>query len=99
MSNAANTIGTPDIKDERLQLRLDAQAKSRLQRAASYRHKTVSQFVLTTALEEADKVIRENEIVTLSNPDWKLLYEALEHPPTPNPALAQAFYRFRKANE
>src|SRR3546814_815800 len=71
MSRAAET------KDDRLQVRLDAESKSVLQRAASYRHKTVSQFVLATALEEAEKVIRENEIVTLSGPGWKLFYDAL----------------------
>ena len=48
-----------EAKDERLQVRLDAQAKSVLQRAAGYRHETVSQFVLSTALEQAERVIRE----------------------------------------
>jgi uncharacterized protein (DUF1778 family) len=42
-------------------VRLDAASKSVLQRAARYRRKTVSQFVLATALKEAEKVIRENE--------------------------------------
>jgi len=67
---------TAETKDDRLQVRLDAESKSVLQRAASYRHKTVSQFVLATALEEAAKVIRENEIVTLSSSDWKVFYDA-----------------------
>jgi uncharacterized protein (DUF1778 family) len=98
VSDVADGRRTAENKDERLQLRLDAHAKNRLQRAASYRHKTVSQFVLTTALEAADEVIRENEIVTLSNPDWKLFFDALADPPAPNPALVQAFERYRKAN-
>ena len=38
-----------EAKDDRLQVRLSAEAKTMLQRAANYRHKTVSQFVLTTA--------------------------------------------------
>jgi uncharacterized protein (DUF1778 family) len=88
---------TADIKDDRLQVRLDAESKSVLQRAASYRHKTVSQFVLATALEEAEKVIRENEIVTLSGPDWKIFYDALTNPPPPNPALRKAFAKYKKA--
>lgn len=85
-------------KDERLQVRLDALTKSVLQRAAGYRRKTVSQFVLATALEEAEKVIRENEIVTLSEPDWKRFYDALTNPPPPNPALREVFAKYRKAN-
>jgi uncharacterized protein (DUF1778 family) len=91
MSRAAET------KDDRLQVRLDAESKSVLQRAASYRHKTVSQFVLATALEEAERVIRENEIVTLSGSDWKLFYDALTNPPAPNPALRKAFAKYKKA--
>ncbi len=86
-----------ETKDDRLQLRLDAGSKSLLQRAASYRHKTVSQFVLATAMEEAGKVIRENEVVTLSGPDWKVFYDALTNPPAPNAALRKAFAKYRKA--
>lgn len=84
-----------ETKDDRLQVRLDAESKSVLQRAASYRHKTVSQFVLATAMEEAEKVIRENEIVTLSSPDWKLFYDALTSPPAPNAALRKAFAKYK----
>ena len=87
-----------EAKQERLQIRLDAQAKSILQRAAGHRHKTLSQFVLGTALEEAERVIRENEVVTLSGADWQVFYDALTNPPTPNAALRKAYARYRKAN-
>ncbi len=87
-----------EAKQERLQIRLDAQAKSILQRAASHRQKTLSQFVLSTALEEAERVIRENEVVTLSGADWNVFYEALTNPPSPNTALRKAYARYRKAN-
>lgn len=86
-----------ETKDDRLQVRLDAESKSVLQRAASYRHKTVSQFVLATAMEEAEKVIRENEVVTLSGPDWKIFYDALTNPPAPNAAIRKAFAKYKKA--
>ncbi|MFZ1416213.1 MAG: DUF1778 domain-containing protein [Defluviicoccus sp.] len=86
-----------ETKDDRLQVRLDARSKAVLKRAAGYHHKTVSQFVLATALEEAEKVIREHEIVTLSGPDWTIFYEALTNPPTPNPALRKAFAEYKKA--
>ncbi len=80
-----------EAKQERLQIRLDAQAKSLLQRAAGHRHKTLSQFVLGTALEEAERVIRENEVVTLSGADWQVFYDALTNPPAPNAALRKAY--------
>lgn len=88
---------TAEIKDDRLQVRLDADAKRVLQRAARYRRKSVSQFVLATALDEAEKVIRENEAVTLSGVDWKTFYDALTDPPAPNAALRKAFARYKKA--
>ncbi|MFZ5790514.1 MAG: DUF1778 domain-containing protein [Pseudomonadota bacterium] len=90
---------TEETKDERLQVRLDLRAKSMLQRAAGYRRKTISQFVLSTALEEAERVIRENEAVTLTDADWKLFYDALVHPPKPNAALRKAFDRYKKTRK
>ena len=88
---------TAQAKDERLQVRLDARAKNVLRRAAGYRRKTVSQFVLSTALEEAERVIRSVEVVTLSDRDWDRFYAALIDPPAPNAALRKAFRRYRKA--
>jgi uncharacterized protein (DUF1778 family) len=90
MTESANT------RSERLQVRLDANSKDVLQRAARYQHKTVSQFVLSTALEEAAKVIREKEVVTLTDLDWTRFLDALTNPPEPNPALNRAFDRYRQ---
>ena len=90
---------TAETKDDRLQVRLDAVSKSVLQRAANYRRKTVSQFVLTTALEEAEKVIRENEVISLSGADWAIFLDALTNPPPPNAALRKAFAKYQKATQ
>jgi uncharacterized protein (DUF1778 family) len=87
---------TATIKEDRLQVRLDADAKRTLERAAVYRRKTVSQFVLGTALDEAQRVIRDNETASLSDRDWKRFYDALVDPPKPNAALRRAFQRYRK---
>ena len=87
------------IRDERLQVRLDARAKNMLQRAADYSRKSISQFVLTTALENAERVIHEHEVVTLSDRDWRIFYNALTRAPAPNAKLKQAFKRYKKARE
>jgi uncharacterized protein (DUF1778 family) len=87
---------TVETKDDRLQVRLDVVSKGLLQRAASYRRKTVSQFVLASALEEAEKVIRENEVVSLSRADWAIFFDALTNPPPPNAALRKAFAKHQK---
>jgi uncharacterized protein (DUF1778 family) len=88
---------TIDIKDHRLQVRLNAAAKHTLARAAHYRRKTVSQFVLSTALDEAEKVIRDNETVNLSAADWSIFFDALVNPPPPTAALRKAFAKYQKA--
>lgn len=87
-----------EAKHERLQIRLDARAKNVLQRAAGYRRKALSQFVLGAALEEAERVIQENEVATLSGADWQVFYDALANPPAPNTTLREAFTRYRRAN-
>jgi uncharacterized protein (DUF1778 family) len=89
---------TAESKQDRLQLRLDARSKHILQRAANYRRKSLSQFVLSTALEEAEKVVRDETVVTLSEPDWNLFYDALVTPPAPNAALRKAYRRYRKSH-
>ncbi|GAA4349309.1 DUF1778 domain-containing protein [Variovorax defluvii] len=90
---------TAQTKEGRLQIRLDATSKGVLQRAANYRHKTVSQFVLATALEEAERVVRENEVASLSSADWTIFFDALVDPPPPNAELRKAFAKYQKAKE
>jgi uncharacterized protein (DUF1778 family) len=97
IEESASMARTAESKQDRLQLRLDPRSKRVLQRAADFRHKTVTQFVLSTALREAEKVIRENATVPLADQDWKIFYDALIDPPAPNPALRKAFRRYRKS--
>lgn len=94
MNTAA--LNTAETRGDRLQVRLDARSKSMLQRAASHRRKTVSQFVLATALAEAEKVIEESEVVSLSPADWAIFFDALTNPPPPNAALRKAFAKHQK---
>lgn len=95
MSNPTKT----SPKRDRLQVRLDHEAKAVLERAAGYRHQTVSQFVLESALEQADQVIHDKELVTLSPDDWHRFQAALVDPPAPNSALRKAFATYQKATE
>ena len=94
----ANMPAAAKAKQERIQIRLDAQGKKVLQRATGYRHKTLSRFVLDTALEEAERIIQENELVTLSSADWQVFYDALTNSHAPNAALHRAYAGYRKAN-
>jgi len=78
-------------KAERMYIRLDTQAKKKIEKAAAYSHKTLSEFVLSQALVSANKVINENESLALSESDFSLFLDALDTPGEPNQKLKNAF--------
>jgi len=84
------------VKQERMHIRLDALSKQKLERAATYTHKSLSEFVLGQALHAADEVINENETLTLNQADWEVFLDALENPPQPSEKLKQAFAKRKK---
>lgn len=80
-----------ETKQERMHIRLDANLKRKLERAASYTHKTVSDFVLGQALLSAEKIIQAHESLILTARDWEVFMDALDNPPPPNERLRKAF--------
>lgn len=84
-------VAALQTKTERVQVRIDPEAKRRLERAATLANMTVSAFVVNNALEAADDLIRERERIILNDQDWEIFSEALLNPPEPNAALSKAF--------
>jgi len=84
------------IKQQRMHIRLDSLSKQKLERAAAYANKSLSEFVLGQALHAADEVIHEHETLTLNQADWDVFLDALENPPKPNAKLKQAFAQHKK---
>lgn len=84
------------VKQERMHIRLDALSKQKLERAAAYAHKSLSEFVLGPALNAADEVIHDHEILTLNEADWEVFLDALENPPKPGTKLKRAFTEHKK---
>ncbi|MCY4094968.1 MAG: DUF1778 domain-containing protein [Gammaproteobacteria bacterium] len=85
-----------ESKKERLHLRIDANSKRKLERAASYAETSTSQFVLRNALDAADRMIESHERIVLGQKDWDDFYDALMNPPEPNDALKRAAARYRE---
>lgn len=81
------------IKSERVSLRIDAESKRALERAASYTGSSLSDFVITRALAAAKEVIQAREMVPLSGRDWEAFLDALVNPPAPNANLERALRR------
>lgn len=57
--------GKIEPKRERMHLRLDARSKRKLERAATYEETSITQFVLSNAVEAAERVIEARERIVL----------------------------------
>lgn len=77
-------------KNERINLRLKQSAKNLIERAATFEGKTVSNFILSSALASAEKTIHEHESIQLNKQDAQRFFDALATPVRFNKKLAAA---------
>jgi len=84
------------MKDDRLQLRVDANSKRRLEEAAAEAHLSVSAFVLQAASLAADNVLAERQAIHLSPDAAAVFTEALNDPARVNERLAATLKRSAK---
>lgn len=90
MDALKHTPGT-DRRTQRLDARVTSEDKQLLARAADLAGTTLSSFVVAHALSAAREVIREYEMMDLTNRDREVLVSALlEENPQPNAALQRA---------
>ena len=80
------TVMAIALKDERIDFRANSNQKTILERAAELKHVSLSSYVLTSSLKQAQFDLAENELIVLSNRDRELIMTALENPPEPNEA-------------
>lgn len=74
-------------RTEKLDLRLTREAKLALQAAANASQRSVSEFVLESALAKADEALADRRTFTLDADQWKAFLAALDAPPRPLPRL------------
>jgi len=74
-------------RSEKLDLRLTPDAKRALQSAAAVVHRSVSEFVLESALSRADEALADRRTFRLSATRWKAFMAALDATPRPLPRL------------
>jgi uncharacterized protein (DUF1778 family) len=77
----------PQSRSTKLDLRLTPEAKARLNAAARARHQSVSQFVLSSALERADETLADRQHFGLDAERWSAFMAALDEPPRTLPRL------------
>lgn len=79
------------VKDSRVDFRVSDVQKSLLERAAEIKHLSLSSYILSSLIKQAELDIAENEMLILSNRDRDLVMSALENPPEPKEALKGMF--------
>ena len=83
-------------KSERVNLRLNEAAKRRIEQAASFEGKTVSGFIVSSALENAEKAIQKHKTMALDRREAKRFFDAIVNPPAPSDKLRTAMDEHRK---
>ena len=76
---------TQPARTTKLDLRLSPQAKQALSAAAQATHRSVSQFVLESALARADEPLAERRRFDLGAAQWAAFIAALDAPPRATP--------------
>lgn len=80
---------TTTRRSEKLDLRLTPQAKRTLNAAASAAKKSLSEFVLESALAHAQEILPDRTQFFLDAKQWEAFLAALDAPPRPRPRLAR----------
>jgi uncharacterized protein (DUF1778 family) len=78
---------TRSTRSEKLDLRLTRKAKMRLRAAAAAANRSVSEFVLESALARAEEELADRVTFRLIAAQWNAFLEALDAPPRPLPRL------------
>jgi uncharacterized protein (DUF1778 family) len=83
-------------RKERVDLRISADQKRLIERAATLSGQTLSSFILGTTVERAREIVRESAVIDLSNRDRDRFLKALEDDSArPNAALRRPARRHK----
>src|SRR4051812_10537522 len=77
-------------KQERLEARITPEQKRILEKAASLRGTSLTDFVITSAQDAATETIKEFEVLSIRGQAREVFVAALLNPPAPNGAAMKA---------
>jgi uncharacterized protein (DUF1778 family) len=79
----------------RFDTRLSRKQKELFERAAQLGgYKTLSEFILSSAQQQADDILERHRQILADEKDRKTFFKALLHPPKPNATLKKAMARY-----
>jgi uncharacterized protein (DUF1778 family) len=90
------TVTSPTRKDERLEARVSAETKALCQEAATIQGQSLTDFIVGSAVESARRVLREKELIELTQRDRIAFVDSLLNPPLPNQRLREAARRYEQ---
>jgi uncharacterized protein (DUF1778 family) len=82
----------------RLDIRLNPQAKEKIEQAAVVSHQSLTDFVVTNLLRASEEALQRQQMIHLTNRDRDLFLAALEKDTRPNRALRKAAERFKRSH-
>lgn len=88
---------TATSRQKRIGARVPRDVYETLNQAAELLGATVNQFLVQSALKEAQAVIEREQTIRLSRRDCERLLGLLDNPPKPNARLKAAMKRYQKA--
>src|SRR3990167_11282369 len=83
-------------RSERLEARVSKAQKNLFLRAATLQGRSLTDFLIASVQEAAERALRAHDMLTLSERDRKSFVAALLEPAVPGKALRQAAKRFKE---
>jgi uncharacterized protein (DUF1778 family) len=81
----------PEVRHARWNLRIGSRTDSLVRRAASERDQSLTDFVVESALNQAEHVLADRTRFELGEEQWRAFTELLDRPVRDNPGLAKLF--------
>jgi len=78
---------TNDLKDARIEFKTSKDIKLLLQEVANSLGMDLSNFLISTAVQRAKEIQKEERVLILSNQEWKNFQKLLDTPKKPTQAL------------
>jgi uncharacterized protein (DUF1778 family) len=86
-----------DSPKTRFDARLTKDQKELFERAASLTGRTLTEFVISSAQKEADKLIEKHHAILISEKDQQIFFAAVMRPPKANTNLKRAVAIYKKS--
>lgn len=90
------TLTSPSGKTARIEARISEEQKALFVRAAELTGRSLTDFVLASAHENATRTLRDHEAMVLSVRDRETFVAALLDAPAPAPRLRKAVRRYKE---